>query len=211
MTPFDLILGEHGRAWLLGALILAALLTLVAAALEIALERRGGADPGASPDWFAERGPALFVLAGLPALLLAVGATVVLTLALGGNPERSGMPLLVPLLLNLGVLVAVLCGGVGSPLTQHWGLGIAAFGVGVSAMFPLLFLANALPFADDGSLAYPDRAVFALTVGLILLSQMLAASALIALAVTSLRTYQAVRARRSERHPGQLTLVKRGD
>ena len=211
MTPFDLVLGGHGQAWLLGAIALAALLTLVAAALEIALERAGGRDPASPPDWFAERAPALFVLAGVPAIVLAVGATVALTLALGGNPERSGMPMIVPLLLNGGVLVAVFCCGVGSPLTQHWGLGVAVFGIGVSAIFPLLFLANALPFAEDGSLGYPERLVFALTVGLILLTQMLTAAALLSLLVTSLRTYRSLRSRQSPSGAARLTLVRRGD
>ena len=211
MTPFDLVLGEHGPTWLLGAIAVAAVLTLLAAALEIALVRAGGPDPGAPPDWFAARGPALFVLAGLPALVLAVGAGVALTLALGGNPEYAGIPLIVPLLLVLGVIVAVLAVGAGSPLTQHWGLAVAAFGAGLSAMFPLLFIANALPFAEDGSLAYPERLIFALTVGLILLSQIIAAAALVALAVTSLRTYQALRQRRHERQPNRLRLVRRGE
>jgi len=211
MTLFDLVLGENGPAWLLGGVALAAVLSMVAAGLEIALERSGGPDPAATPDWFAERGPALFVLAGLPTLLFAMIGSIVLTLALGNNPERSGLPLIVPILLDLSVIVAVICCGLGSPMTQHWGLGIAVFGVGVSAIFPLLFLTNQLPFDVDGSLSYPDRFVFALAVGLILLTQIAALAALVSLAVTSFRTYRALRARRSERHTAQLTLIRRGD
>lgn len=210
MTLFDVVLGGHGPALMLGALVLAALLTLVAATLEIALERAGGPDPAALPDWFARRGPAFFVLGGLPAIAVAVVAAIALTLALGSNPERSGMPPAVPLLLNLSVIVAIVCCGIGSPLTQHWGLGIAVFGIGLSAIFPLLFVANALPFADDSSIGYPDRLIFALAVGLILLTQILAASALLALGVTGLRTFRALRTRRmSEPAPGRLTLVRR--
>jgi len=195
MTLFDLVLGERGPAWLLGAVVLAAALTLLAAALEIALERAGGPDPARLPDWFAERGPALFVLAGVPALLLAAAAAMALTLALGGNPERSGIPLAIPLLLDLAVLIAVLAIGIGAPTTQHWGLAIAVFGACLSAMFPLLFVADGLPFAADGSLGYPQRLIFALANGLILTTQILAASALVSVAVSALRTYGALRER----------------
>jgi len=211
MTLFDLILGENGPAWLLGAVAIAAVLTVIAAGLEIALERAGGPDPTAPPDWVAEHGPALFVLAGLPALLIAIGASFVLTIALGNNPERSGLPLLVPAFLDLAVIIAIIAGGLGSPMTQHWGLGVAVFGVGVSAIFPLLYLANTLPFAGDGSLPYPDRFVFALAVGLILLTQIAAAAALISLAVTSIRTWRFLRSQRARRHPAKLTLIRRGD
>ena len=193
MTAFDLILGDQGPVVLLGAIGLAAVLTLVAAALEITLERAGGPDPAALPDWFAERGPALFVLAGVPALLLAFLSLIGLTLALGGNPERSGVPAALGLLVDLLVLVAVLGLGAGSPLTQHWGLAIAAFGGGVGAVFPLLYIANQLPFAGDGALRYPERFVFALTVGLILIALVAAAAALVALAVTGVRTARQLR------------------
>jgi hypothetical protein len=210
MTLFDLVLGENGPAWLLGAVAIAALLTLAAAGLEIALERAGGPDPAAAPDWFAEHGPALFMLAGLPALLIALGASLILTVALGNNPERSGLPLIVPALLDLAVIVAIIAGGLGSPMTQHWGLGIAVFGFGVSAIFPLLYLTNTLPFAADGSLPYPDRFIFALAVGLILLTQIAAAAALISLVATSVRTWRSLRSRKAPR-TSYLTLVRRGD
>jgi hypothetical protein len=211
MTLFDLILGENGPAWLLGAVAIAAVLTMAAAGLEIALERAGGPDPAAAPDWFAEHGPALFILAGMPTLLIAVGASFALTIALGSNPERSGLPVLVPALLDIAVIVAILAAGLGSPMTQHWGLGIAVFGAGVSAIFPLLYLTNTLPFAADGSLPYPDRFVFALGVGLILLTQIAAAAALIALAVTSVRTWRLLRATPRGRLPARLTLIRRED
>lgn len=211
MTLFDLILGENGPAWLLGAVAIAAVLTLVAAGLEIALERAGGPDPTTPPDWIAEHGPALFILAGLPALLIAIGASFGLTIALGNNPERSGLPLLVPAFLDLAVIVAIIAGGLGSPMTQHWGLGVAVFGAGVSAIFPLLYLANTLPFAGDGSLPYPDRFVFALAVSLILLTQIAAAAALVSLTVTSIRTWRLLRAQRARRRPARLTLIRRGD
>ena len=210
MTLFDLVLGENGPAWLLGGVAIAALLTLIAAGFEIALERAGGPDPAAVPDWFSDHGPALFILAGMPALLIALGASFVLTIALGNNPERSGLPLIVPVLFDLAVIVAIIAGGLGSPMTQHWGLGIAVFAVGVSAIFPLLYLANTLPFAGDGSLPYPDRFIFALAVGLILLTQIAAAAALIALAVTCVRTWRAFRSRPAPR-TSRLTLVRRGD
>ena len=193
MTPFRVILGDGGPTLLLAAIGVAAVLTLVAAALEIALERAGGPDPAAPPDWFAERGPALFVLGGVPALALACLGAAALTLALGGDPEESALPVAVSLLLDVCVVVAIVCCGLGSPLTRHWGLAITAFGAGVGAVFVLLFVVNALPFADSGSLAYPERFVFALAVGLILAALVVAAAALIALAVTSVRTYRAVR------------------
>jgi hypothetical protein len=210
MTLFDIVLGENGPAWLLGAVVIAAVLTLVAAGLEIAFVRAGGPDPTAAPDWFAEHGPALFILAGMPALLIAIAASFILTVALGNNPERSGLPFIVPLLLDLAVIVAIIAIGLGSPMTQHWGLGIAVFGVGVSAIFPLLFLTDTLPFAPDGSLPYPDRFIFALAVGLILLTQIAAAAALIALVATSVRTWRALRAPRSA-PPARLTLIRPGD
>ena len=195
MTLFDLILGERGPAWLLGAVVVAAALTLVAASLEIVLERSGGPDPSRLPDWFAEHGPPFFVFAGLPALLLATLAAAALTLALGGNPEWSGIPFVVPLFLDLAVLVAVLGLGVGAPTTQHWGLAIAVFGASLSAMFPLLFVADRLPFAPDGGLDYPERLVFAVVNGTILLTQLLATAALISLLVSALRTWGALRER----------------
>ncbi|MGD9893443.1 MAG: hypothetical protein AB7R89_00400 [Dehalococcoidia bacterium] len=210
MTLFDIVLGENGPAWLLGAVAIAAALTLIAAGLEIALERAGGPDPAATPDWFAEHGPALFILAGMPALLIALAASLILTVALGNNPERSGLPLVVPIFLDLAVIVAIIAIGLGSPMTQHWGLGIAAFGVGVSAIFPLLYLTNTLPFAPDGSLPYPDRFIFALAVGLILLTQVAAAAALISLIATSVRTWRALRARR-DLPPARLTLIRPGE
>ncbi|MGH2585732.1 MAG: hypothetical protein ACRDJE_12535 [Dehalococcoidia bacterium] len=209
MTIFDLVLGENGPAWLLGAVVLAAVLTTVAAGFEILLERAGGADPTAPPDWFADHGPAVFVLGGVPLAALATIGAIILTLALGSNPQQSGLPFLVPVILNLAVFAAIICCGVGSPLAQHWGLGIAAFGIGIGAVFPLLFIANSLPFGDDGSLLYPDRLIFAIVVGLILLTQIVAGAALIALAVTSLRAFQALRTRRAERRPARLTLVGR--
>jgi hypothetical protein len=119
---------------------------------------------------------------------------VALTLALGGNPEESGLPMAVGLLVDLAVIVAIVCIGLGSPLAQHWGLGIAVFGAGISAMFPLLVVANALPFADTGSITYPERSIFALVVGLILFSLTLAAAALVALAVNALRSARMLRA-----------------
>ncbi len=209
MSPFDLALGEHGPAWLLGAVALAALLTVLAAGLEIALERADGPDPGAPPDWFAERGPTVFLLVGLPALLLATSATIILTLALGGNPERSGIPMAVPLLLVLGIVAAVACLGIGAPTTQHWGLSIAVFGVGLSAIFPLLFVADALPFDSDGGLAYPERLIFALINGLMMIAQIAAAAALVSLAVTALRTGRQMRWRSAAR-TGRLRIVGRG-
>jgi hypothetical protein len=211
MTLFDLILGENGPTWLLGAIAVAALLTLIAAGLEIVVERSGGPDPTASPDWFATRGPALFVLGGVPALVIAVAGSVLLTLLLGNNPESSGLPFLIPTALNGVVVVAILCCGLGSPMTQHWGLCVAVFGVGVSAIFPLLYLTNLLPFAADGSLPYPDRIVFAIGVSLMLLSQIGAVAALIALAVTSIRSVRSLRDRRSERRTARLTLIRRRD
>jgi hypothetical protein len=210
MTLFDIVLGENGPAWLLGAVVLAAVLTLIAAGLEIALVRAGGPDPAAAPDWFAEHGPALFILAGMPALLIALAASLILTIALGSNPERSGLPLIVPVFLDLAVIIAIIAIGVGSPMTQHWGLGIAVFGFGVSAIFPLLYLANTLPFAADGSLLYPDRFIFAFAVGLILLTQIAAAAALISLVATSVRAWRTLRARRAS-PPARLTLIRPGD
>jgi hypothetical protein len=207
MTLFDLVLGEHGPAWLLGAVLLSAVLTLVAAALEIALVRVGGADPSRLPDWFAEHGPAIFVFAGMPALVLCALATAVLTLMLGGNPETSGIPIVVPLLLDLGVIVAVLALGAGGPTTQHWGLAIAVFGACLSAMFPLLFIADGLPFTPSGSLDYPERFVFALTNALILITQVLATAALVSLVVGALRTFAALRERLRTGEPGHLRLV----
>ena len=195
MTLLDLVLGERGPVVLFGAVVLAAALTVVAAGLEIALERSGGADPARLPDWFAERGPAIFVLAGVPALLGAAIAAAALTLVLGDNPESAGLPLIVPVLLDIAIIAAVLAIGVGAPTTQHWGLAIAVFGAGLSAMFPLLFVADGLPFAPDGSLGYPERFVFALVNGLILTTQILAGAALVSLAVSALRTLGALRER----------------
>jgi hypothetical protein len=209
MTLFDLVLGEHGPAWLLGAVVLAAVLTLVAAALEITLERAGGAEPSRLPDWFADHGPALFVFAGMPALLFSALATAILTLVLGGNPETSGIPIVVPVLLDLAVIVAVVTLGAGGPTTQHWGLAIAVFGACLSAMFPLLFVADGLPFTPSGSLDYPERLVFALTNALTLITQVLAAAALVSLLVYALRTFVALRERLSARGPERLRLVEK--
>jgi hypothetical protein len=204
MTPFDLAFGEGGPRLMLAGIALAGVLTLVAAALDILLERAGGPDPATRPDWFAERGPAIFVFIGMPALALAALGAFSLTLVLGGNPEQSGLPSRLQLLLDLCVVVAIVACGVGSPLTQHWGLAIAAFAVGIGIMFALLFVTNLLPFTEDGALAYPERFVFALTVALLLITFIGAAAALVALAVTSIRTYRQVRrltpsARRQER------------
>lgn len=196
MSLLHAALDESGPLLLLASIALAAVLTLVAAALEITLERAGGPDPARTPDWFARNGPALFLFGGAPSLLLAMALTFGLTVALGGNPDHSSLSGVWPALLDLAVLASIICWGIGSPLTQHWGLGVAAFGAGVSATFPLLFVALQLPFAEDGSLPYPDRLIFALTVALIVATLTLAAAALIALAVTSVRTYQALRSAR---------------
>jgi hypothetical protein len=208
MTPFDLVLGESGPIWLLGAVAIAAVLTAIAAGLEIALELAGGPDPGAAPDSFAEHGPALFWLGGVPAILLATSFAVGLTLALGGNPEESGLPMATGLLVDLAVIVAVICIGLGSPLAKHWGLGIAVFGAGISAMFPLLVIANSLPFDVAGGIAYPDRIVFALVVGLILFSLTLAAAALVSLGVNAFRTARMLRAVRESRTASGLRVVR---
>jgi hypothetical protein len=209
MIPFDLILGERGPAWLLGALIVAGALTVVAATLEILLERAGGPDPGAPPDWFARHGPAVFALGGVPTFVLAIAGAVALTLILGGNPERAGIPLALPILLDLAILVAIVCCGVGAPTTQHWGLGVALFGVAVSSIFPLLFIANALPFAADSSLRYPERVVFALVNGLIAAALVAAAAALISLAVSAIRTARALRHREAAEPGARLHIVRR--
>jgi len=209
MTPFDLLLGGDGPLVLLGAIVLTALLTLLAAGLEIVLERAGGADPAALPDWFARHGPTVFVYAGVPAIVASFAGGLILTLMLGGNPARSGLWTGWPVLLDLGVLVAILACGIGSPLTQHWGLGIAVFSAGAGAIFPLLFIANALPFGESGALAYPDRVVLALTVGLILTAFISAAAGLIALGVTSARTWCSLR-RLRRRGAAHLTLVEPG-
>jgi hypothetical protein len=209
MTPFHVVFGEHGPTALLGAIAVAAVLTLIAAGLEIALERAGGPDPAAPPDWFARHGPALFVLAGVPALGIATLGTIALSLALGGNPDRSNLPILWPLLLDLVVLVGVDTTAAGSPLGQHWGLGVAVFGVSAAAVFPLLFVINTLTFNENGGIPYPDRIVFSITVGLILLTVMIAMSALLALGITSLRTYWRLRAVRGEPEPPRMRVVGR--
>ena len=209
MTPFHVVFGEHGPTVLLWAIALAAVLTLVAAGLEIALERRGGPDPAATPDWFARHGPALFVFVGMPALTLATLSTAGLALVLGGNPDHSGVPLFWPLLLDLIVLMAVVAAAVGSPLGQHWGLGVAVFGASAGAVFPLLFLVNALTFADDGGIAYPDRIVFAIAVGLILLTVTIAAAALLSLVVAAIRTAGRLHAVRDRSPSAQMRVVSR--
>jgi hypothetical protein len=195
MMLFDLLFGEDGPRLLLAAMIIAGVLTLLAAALEVALERGGGADPATLPDWFAEHGPAVFVFAGLPALILAAAGAFGLTLALGGNPDTSGLPAALPVLLDLCVLVAILGCGAGLPLTQHWGLAITAFGSGISLLFPLLLAAGRLSFSDDGGVPYPDRLVFALVIALLLIVTVVAAAALLALAISGLRTYRLLKQR----------------
>src|SRR5262249_37115741 len=154
----------------------------------IALTRAGGPDPGATPDWLAREGPRVFLFAGLPALAIGFLTAVGLTLALGGGEDITGVSSLWVVLLDLMVLAAVVGLGVGAPATQHWGLGIALFSVATGAIFPLLFVTNALPFEDGGGLAQPQLSIFALTVGLMLVSLVLAGAALLALAVASLRT-----------------------
>lgn len=195
MMPFDLILGESGPQLLLAGIALAGLLLVVAAALELALDRTGGPHPATLPDWFALHGPTIFMFIGMPALALAAAGAFGLTLALGGNPEYSGLPAAVEVVFDLCVVAAIVAWGIGSPLTQHWGLAIAAFALGLSLTFPLLFVADALPFTEDGALPYPERLVFALTVALMLSVTVIATAALVALAVTSLRTYQLLRQR----------------
>ena len=215
MTALHLVLGEGGPPLLLGAIVVAAGLTLVAAALEIALERVGGPDPAALPDWFAEHGPALFVFGGMPALTIVLLSTAGLALALGANPEETDYSAAVPLLLDLVLLIAVIGLGAGSPLIQHWGLGIIAFAAGVGAIFVLLFLAETLPFADNGSLGYPERLVFAIIVALIAAAVIAAAAALLAICVAGFRTYRALRIRRdappSGPAPNRLTLLGHRD
>lgn len=207
MTPLHLFLGDGGPTLLLWVLGFAAVLTVIAAGLEIALERAGGPDPAALPDWFAERGPLLFLFGGLPATLVAVAITVGLVLALGGNPERSGMPLVWIVLLDSAALVAVLGLGIGSPLTRHWGLGVTTVAAGVSLIFPLLYISTTLAFTDSGALAYPERLVFAVTVGLMLLTAVIAVAALVSLAVTGVRSLHALRHRHDARP--SLTLMER--
>lgn len=198
MTPYQLLLGDHGTLVLLGAIGLVALLVMLAAGFEIVQARTGGMDPASLPDWLEEHGPALLVAAGLPALLLACGAAAGLTLSLGGNPERADLRLgwLLALLVDLGVVVAVIAIGLGSPLKQHWGLSVTAFGAAVGLLFPLLWVINALPFGLDGSLAYPERFVFALMVGLLLLLVIVGGAAVVGLGVTVLRAALAWRRER---------------
>lgn len=197
MTPLHLLLGEGGPTLLLWLIALAAVLTLAAAGLEIALERAGGADPAALPDWFATHGPRLYVFGGVPATLIAITITLGLVLALGSDPERTSVSLLWPLLLCLVTVVAVLGCGVGSPLTQHWGLGVASLAMGVSLIFPLLFVVNTLNSGETGRIAYPGRLIFALAAALMLLAAIIAGSALVALIVTSVRTARALHDRRA--------------
>jgi hypothetical protein len=203
MTPIHLILGDSGPAVLFGGIVLAAVLMLVAATIEIALERAGGPDPAQPPDWVAERGPALFLFVAMPALALAFTLATGLTLTLGSNPDETGLSRLWPVVLTVAAIVAAIAGGVGAPLAQHWGLGIAVFGLGVSAIFPLLYVANALPFGSDGSLPYPPRLVFGLVVGLIVVAIVVAGAALVSLAVTVVRCARDLRVARRGSHRGR--------
>lgn len=189
MTPYQLLLGDHGTLVLLGAIVLVALLVMLAAGIELTPTRAGGTDPAALPDWLDEHGPGLVVMAGLPALLLACGAAAGLALSLGGNPERADLRLgwLLALLVDAGTIVAVIAIGFGSSLKQHWGLSVTAFGAAVGLLFPLLWVINALPFGLDGSLAYPERFVFALMVGLLLGLVIVGGAAVVGLGVTVLR------------------------
>lgn len=207
MTPFDLVLGDHGPALLLGAIALAAALTLLTALLQVALTRAGGPDPAALPDPLAEHGPKLVVLGGMPALILAALAATGMTLILGGRPNADDLQAARPLglALSLGTLVAAVCLGLGPPLGEHWGAAVTGFGAGVGLLFPNLLVINQLPFAEDGSIAYPDRAVFALMVALLLVAIVLIAASLLGLAVSAWRVFSELRAARGVHRPAPST------
>jgi hypothetical protein len=178
VTPLDAILGNQASA----VFILAAVGVLLLSAAGGALDYMGGDLRPRSP-LYHERGRLFaFAFVGLPAAFLLLGAGGALGALASGAPEAGrGMKALL-WLTNIAFVACVVICGLCSPMARHWGLGLAGFAAGLGLIFPLLALISQLGFDDSGLLASaPDRAVFGVTVGAILLAVALAAASIVAM------------------------------
>jgi hypothetical protein len=194
VTPLNAILGSQASA----ILVLAVVGVLLLAATAAVLDYLGNSSRVLAPLSFEWLRQGLFVWLGLPSALGLVISGGLLGAVASAVAETGEGTRVLLWLANATFLVAVVVCGCCSPLARHWGLGMAAFAMGLGMIFPLLKAISSLGFNDAGLLrATGDRVAFGIVVGGILLSLALCGAAVLAMMAYVLeRMLLIVRARR---------------
>ncbi|MHB8574543.1 MAG: hypothetical protein ACYDCQ_04355 [Dehalococcoidia bacterium] len=179
MTSLNAILGSQSTAILVLAVVGVVLLAAAAGTLDFL----SGTTRVLSPLALSPVRSSAFIWLGLPAAFVLIGVGGLLGALTSGMTQTGDGTRMLLWLVNGAFLLVVAACGTSSPLARHWGLGIAAFAVGLGAIFPLLAVISALSFNESGLLiAAPDRAVFGIAIGGILLAIALCGCAIVSMA-----------------------------
>ncbi|MGI8551716.1 MAG: hypothetical protein ACR2PL_13160 [Dehalococcoidia bacterium] len=166
LALLDYVLGDRAGASLLGSSLLVITLATIAAIIDIPLHNLEEAGLLQTIGRAPLLPPQAFLLGGLPAAALTFTAAAVAAYSSSMQQHGSELNWLMFLALNGGFAFAILLWVLASPLTRHWGLGLASFGLGLGLLFPLLGSVLRLHFEAGGILPnQPDRVIFALSVG----------------------------------------------
>lgn len=178
MTPLNLILGNEAGA----ILVLSGIGVLLLAVLAAVLDYLSGTSSVLSPFHFERLRVFLFTTVGLPAAFVLIAAGGTLGAIASGNAETGRGTAALLWLVNVAFVAGVFACGLCSPMSRHWGLGLAGYGAGIGAIIPLLAIISSLGFNDAGLLnAVGDRIAFGLSVGAIMLAVGLCGAAMLAM------------------------------
>jgi len=178
VTPLDALLGNNASAILVLSVVGVTLLAAAAATLDFMSTGPRVLSP------FAFERPRLlaFACAGLPAVFALLAGGGALGAAVSGTREPGSGTQALLWLTNVAFVVSIVVCGLCSPLARHWGLGLAAFALGLGVVFPLLWLVSSLGFDSAGLLvSLGDRVVFGICVGGILIATALAGAGALAM------------------------------
>jgi hypothetical protein len=178
VTPLDALLGSHASA----ILVLSVVAVLLLAAAAAVLDFMSGAFRVLSPVAFEGPRTGALVTVGLPAAFALLAGAGTLGAVVSGTAEPGKGTEALLWLTNVAFVLSVLVCGLCSPMARHWGLGLAGFAAGLGVIFALLRLISSLGFDSSGLLtSAPDRLVFGVTTGGIMLAAALAGAALVAM------------------------------
>lgn len=169
MALLNYILGNRAGTFILVSSLLVVTLATISAIIDIPLQSLQDAGvrlPGHRSAFPVRR---LFPLVGLPASLIVFLSAATQAYVASAPAQTDTNGLLLFIVGNIAFLLALLTWGLASPLTRHWGLGLACFGVGLAVLFPLLAVVFRLHFRSSGILdQFSERLIFAFCVGAIL-------------------------------------------
>lgn len=171
MSLLDYVLGDRAGSYLLVSCLLVATLAIIAAIVDIPLKTIRDARLGLNAE--GARSPAdtsIRILGVAAAIIAFLGAAVEAFLASGPTfAQVDGTDLVIAT--DLAGVLVVLIWGLTPPLARHWGLCLGAFGLGLAALFLAFAVVLRLDFQITGTLAStPDRSIFAVVAGVILLA-----------------------------------------